>query len=121
MPSQQQESIAYKEFFPVALAASIWGYKWSRQHILFCSDNKAVVHILNSRTSKVPSIMRLMLSLLLSVARFNFSFSVQHIPGVLNEVTGALSRFNWQAFRRLTPTAGAATPSSFTFRLQPMH
>lgn len=98
-PLNSKESIAYKGFFPVALAARIWGYKWSRQYILFRSDNEAVVHILNSRTSKVPSITRLMRSLLLSAARFNFSFSAQHIPGVLNEVPDALSYFNWQAFR----------------------
>ena len=93
------ESIAYKEFFPIAIAAHTWGFKWSRKHILFHSDNEAVVHILNSRTSKIPSIMHLMRSLLISAECFHFSFSAQHLLGVHNEVADALSRFNWQMFK----------------------
>ena len=72
---QMNESIAYKKFFPIAIAAHVWGFKWSRKHILFRSDNEVVVHILNSRTSKIPSIMSLMRSLLMFAARFHCSFS----------------------------------------------
>ena len=53
-PLQAQQSIAYKELFPLVVAAHIWGDMWCRRHILFHSDNDAVVHILNSRTSKIP-------------------------------------------------------------------
>lgn len=52
-PLQAQQSIAYKELFPVVVAAHIWGDMWCRRHVLFHSDNDAVVHILNSRTSKI--------------------------------------------------------------------
>lgn len=44
---QQSQSIAYKELFPVVLAARDRGAQWPRQHILFRCDNEAVVHILN--------------------------------------------------------------------------
>ena len=37
-------SIAYKELFPVVLAALVWVPRWSRRRILFHVDNKAVVH-----------------------------------------------------------------------------
>jgi len=103
--TQTTQSIAYKELFPIILAAHIWGPRWERLHILFRSDNEAVVSILNHRTSKVPILMRLMRSLLLAAARFNFSFSSQHIPGVHNSIADALSRFNWQEFRRVAPSA----------------
>ena len=53
-PSQAQQSIAYKELFPVVAAAHICGDMWCRTHVLFHSDNDAVVHVLNSRTSKIP-------------------------------------------------------------------
>ena len=52
--SQASHSIPYKELFAVVLATQIWGPQWSRSHMVFRCDNKAVVHILNSRTSKVP-------------------------------------------------------------------
>lgn len=78
---------------------------WCRQHVLFRSDNEAVVHILISRTSKVPCIMHVLLDLLSAAARFNFTFTAQHIPGIHNNIADALSRFHWQEFRRLAPDA----------------
>ena len=104
-PSQELHSIAYKELFPIVLAAHVWGHLWVKKHILFRSDNDAVVHILNTRTSRVPCLMRLLRSLLFSAARHSFSFSSQHVPGVSNQLADALSRFNWQEFRRLAPDA----------------
>ena len=106
--TQVSQSIAYKELFPVVLAAHVWGQEWSKNHITFRSDNEAVVSVLNSRTSRVPEMMRLLRSLLLAAARFNFSFSSLHIPGVDNSIADALSRFRWQEFRRLAPAAHQA-------------
>lgn len=103
--AQASQSIAYKELFPVVVAARIWGPQWSRSHVLFRCDNEAVVHIVNSRTSKVPALMRLLRHLLASAARFNFSFAAHHVPGVSNRIADALSRFHWQEFRRLAPEA----------------
>ena len=104
-PSQADQSIAYKELFPVVVASHVWGSQWFRHHVLFRSDNKAVVHILRSRTSKVLCIMHLLRHLLSPAARFNFTFTSQHIPGIHNNIADALSRFHWQEFRRLAPLA----------------
>ena len=62
-------------------------------------------HILSSRTSKVPCLMRLLCSLLLAAARYSFTFSAQHVPGVTNQVADAVSSFSWQEFRQLVPHA----------------
>ena len=82
VPSQADQSIAYKELFPVVVASHIWGSQWSRRHVLFRSDNESVVHRLLARTLKVPCIMKLLCHLLSAAARFNFTFTSQHIPGV---------------------------------------
>ena len=103
--SMQQQSIAYKELFPVVIAAHVWGHMWCKRHVLFRSDNEAVVHILNTRTSKVPSLMQLLCSLLLSAARHSFSFSAQDLLSVNNQIAVALSRFRWQDFGQLVPDA----------------
>ena len=103
--SQASQSIAYKELFPVVVAARIWGPQWSRSHVLFRCDNEAVVHILNSRTSKVPSLVHLLRHLLASGARFNFSFALHHVPGVSNCIADALSCSHWQEFRQLASEA----------------
>ena len=102
--SQQEQSITYKELFPVVITARVWGHQWCRQHVLFRSDNDSVVHILLSRTSK-PSLMHLLCALLLAAAHHSFSFSAQHIQGVPNSIADTLSRFHWQDFHRLAPEA----------------
>ena len=102
---QQSQSIAYKELFPVAIAAFVKGPQWCKRHVLFRSDNDAVVHMLNYRTSKIPCLMRLLRHLLLSAARHSFSFSTQHVPGVNNQLADALSHFHWQDFHLLAPEA----------------
>ena len=49
--------------------------------------------------------MRLLRSLLLAAARYSFTFSAQHVPGVTNQVADALFRFRWQEFRQFVPHA----------------
>ena len=49
--------------------------------------------------------MRLLRLLLSAAARFNFTFTSQHIPGIHNNIADALSRFRWQDFRHLAPWA----------------
>ena len=98
MPSKREQSIAYKELFPVVVSAHVWGHLWCRRHVLFRSDNDSVVHILNARTCKVPCLMHLLRSLLLAAARHSFSFSAQPIPGVTNSIADALSRFIGRTF-----------------------
>ena len=74
------------------------------ENVLFRSDD-AVVHIVNSKTLKVPCLMRLLRSLLLAAAPHSFTFSAQHVPGITNQVTDPLSCFRWQEFRQLVPHA----------------
>ena len=84
--SQGEQSIAYKELLLVVIAAHVRGHQWCRRHVLFRSDNDSVVPNLNPRTSKVPCLMHLLLTLLLAAAHHSFSFSAQHIPGVNRRV-----------------------------------
>ena len=49
--------------------------------------------------------MRLLRSLLLAAARYSFTFSAQHVPGVTNQVADALFRFCLQEFRQFVPHA----------------
>ena len=102
---QVKQSIAYKELFPVVIAAHLWGSQWTRRHVLFRSDNAAVVAILCARSSKVPVLMHLLRELLLCAARFGFTFTSCHVPGLQNKIADALSRFHWQEFRQLAPEA----------------
>ena len=114
--SQVEFSIAYKELFPIVIAAHIWGNSWEGKLVCFRSDNEAVVSIVNTRTSRVPCIMKLVRSLLMCAARFGFSFNAQHIPGLQNQIADALSQFNWQEFRHRAPEANLS-PSPIPHQL----
>ena len=90
---QARQSIAYQELFPVVIAAHLWGSLWARKHVLFRSDNEAVVAIITTRTSKVPVLMHLLRDLLLSAARWGFTFTAAHVLGVENKIADDISGF----------------------------
>ena len=103
--AQMPLSIAYKELFPVALAASLWGHQWSAKRVEFCSDNTAVVEVLRSGTSRDSNMMVLLRHLSMLAARHSFAFTARHVAGSSNVVADALSRFDFQRFRQLVPQA----------------
>ena len=109
--AQQPLSIAYKELFPVVVAATLWGHRWATKRVEFRSDNMAVVSVLRSGTSKDPNMMVLLRYLSLVAARNSFAFTACYTPGRDNSTADALSRFDFQRFHHLAPHAAhMATP-----------
>jgi hypothetical protein len=53
------KDITYLEMIPIALSVYLWGILFLKKNILINSDNKAVVEILNSKTSKSVRVMSL--------------------------------------------------------------
>ena len=49
VPGSDQFQIFIKELFPIVLALEIWGKSFENKeiHVLFLSDNAAVVHMIN--------------------------------------------------------------------------
>ena len=87
-------SIAYKELFPIVLAASLWGHQWSakRQH-----DRGGG---LRPGTSRNSNLMVLLCHLSLLAAQHSFAFTARHVPGKSNAID-AISRFEFQQFCQL--------------------
>ena len=103
--SQQPLSIAYKELFPIVVAAYLWGPGWASRQVEFLCDNESVVAVLSSGTSRDPDFMVLLRYLALLAVRHSFSFTATSIRGKANPVADALSRFQFQRFRHLAPQA----------------
>ena len=97
-PENQDLHITYKELLPIVIAAAIWGEQWKNKSLSCRCDNEAVVHIINSGTSKDPSVMGLMRCLHFIVARFNILMSASHVAGSKNSIADALSRNNLPLF-----------------------
>ena len=75
-------------------------------HTLLC-DNKAVVSIINTKTSKIPRIMDLLRPITLFTLQHtgNFTLTAVHVPGLQNGIADSLSRFQMERFRELAPEA----------------
>ena len=97
--------ITFLELFPVVIAVNIWGDLLRNKNILFHIDNKAVVCIINKKSSTSQKVMILVRKLVLACLKFNFYLKAEHIPGSQNCIADALSRFKFQKFMDLCPTA----------------
>ena len=105
LPTQISASTKFKELFPIVVAAYLWGPLWASKRVNFLSDNRSVVDILRSGTSRASTIMSLVRYLSLLAARHSFSFTASPVRGKSNPIADSLSRFQFQHFPRLAPHA----------------
>ncbi len=105
------KDITLLELFPIVVATVVFGKHMTNKKIRFHCDNKAVVKILNTMSSKSVRVLALLRVLTMQGIFHNCVFKADHIPGSKNNVADALSRFQQERFRRLAPLADtAATP-----------
>ena len=65
----------------------------------------ALVAIMDKRTSKSKSVMRLLRPLVMCTLRNHMQFKAVHIEGSINMIAYALSRFQISQFREVAPNA----------------
>ena len=104
-PAWAGVDIVVKELVPVVVAAALWGRGWQHLHICFHSDNSAVVDILRKQSARDPQAHHLLRCFYFYSAFFQFEYSVEHVPGVLNTAADAISRNNLHLFSSLLPQA----------------
>ena len=85
------------------LAAVLWGPHWVGRHILFHTDNLAVVQVARNLNAADLLLCNLLRCLYFYSAHYHFTFSAVHIPGVKNVAADALSRNNLPLFHSLFP------------------
>jgi hypothetical protein len=105
LPTEEKLSIAFLELYPILVSAMLWGSEWRGKRIRFRSDNMTTVQIIQKGRSKAKNIMILMRKLTLLSMQYSFVVYSQHVPGVRNEISDALSRFQDGRFRSLAPQA----------------
>ncbi|XP_076158650.1 uncharacterized protein LOC143141830 [Alosa pseudoharengus] len=98
-------SCALHEIYPVVVASVLWGSDWSRKRITLFCNNAAVVGMINKGRSSSSIIMSLLRRLTWQSVLHNFIISAEHIPGHCNVLADALSRFRFQEFKQLCPSA----------------
>ena len=85
--------ISLLELYPIFLAFQLYGYEFKNRCICIHSDNIAVVHILNSFTSKDPLMMIMVRKLVLFCMLNNVYLKAHHISGINNTLADSISRF----------------------------
>ena len=64
----------------------------SNHHVIFHSDNSAVVTAVNKQTSRNSEMMVLVRQFVLNCLFFNLKFSALHIRGIYNSLSDDISR-----------------------------
>ena len=85
--------ISILEFYPIYVLIYMFGAKIAGSKVIFHCDNEAVVVIINKQTSKDKIIMSMVRPLVLTLLQHNISLTAQHIPGVDNILSDAISRY----------------------------
>ena len=98
-------SINWRELFAVVVAAATFGSQWSGKQIMFHCDNMCVVDVMKSGTCRSASIMDLMRKLFYICARHDFQLSMCYVNTKANDLADALSRLQFERFRKLDPQA----------------
>lgn len=99
------KDITVLELFPIYIALYMWGFDLRNKKINFRSDNMSVCHIINKMTSKSELVMTILRKLTLKCLECNIVVRAEHIRGINNSITDALSRFQMTRFRKLAPRA----------------
>ena len=119
-PSWKLLDITLLELYPIVAAVHVWGQHLTNRRVIFHTDNQSLMHILNSSTSKDKKIMTLIRHLTQHCMKHNILFKSVHIPGIDNDIADSLSRFKFQEFRRLAPSA-KHHPTPIPLSILPTH
>ena len=103
-------NIAVKELYPIVVALEMWSVFIPNTRMLVFCDNEAVCYIVNNQTSKDRQLMSLVRRLTIALMRSNVLLRAKHVPGKLNVLADALSRF--QDTRELRDQHGLALKAS---------
>lgn len=116
--SWKYRNIAILEFYPIVLSLDLWGHAMANKHILFFTDNIALVHVINKQSCKDKDLMFFVRKLVLICLQHNIVFKAKHIEGTKNTLADALSRLQVQAFKQMAPNMDRY-PTTIPLCLQP--
>ena len=114
-----QPSIAYLELYGIAIAVLKWIKHFKNRRVYLFTDNKTARDIINSNSSKCKNCMVLMRLIILESLVWNVRVYAKYVKSKDNELTDALSRMDFQRFRRVGPHMNIK-PDKIPDKLWPM-
>lgn len=116
----REKDITTLELYPIYLMMALFGRLIKNSNIIFYCDNMAIVHIINSQSTKHPFMMSIVRSLVLILVEHNINLTCRHIPGKINHICDRLSRFQ-DAVPLLKEQSMSLTPTEIPTYLLPQH
>ena len=83
--------INYKETFSILLVAFRWAPYWIGHRVCIKSDSQVAAAIINKGSTSCTIIMDLVQTLFWLKEYYDFSLSVEHIPGISNSLADSIS------------------------------
>ena len=111
--------ISVLEMYPIALALLLFSEVLKGKSIIIHTDNEALVHVFNNKSSKDSHILSMLHRIILVGLQYNIRIRAVHIPGYLNTHADALSRLEVSKFKTTAPWADPQ-PTSIPQHLSPL-
>ena len=115
-----QPSIEYLELFAVTVAVLNWLKLFKNKKIILFCDNQAVVHMINSNTSSCKNCMCLIRMIVLEGLVQNTRVYANFVGTKINKKADALSRLDFNRFRKCGGDLMNDLPSKIPSQLWPM-
>lgn len=92
--------LTFLKVFPILVAMVLCADKFRDKTVHFWCDthNQVVVQVINPQSSHPKGVMRLVRRTVLHCLTHSVMFTAKYVPGVTNEVAGALSHFQIHRF-----------------------
>ncbi len=84
--------ITFLELYPIVVGAHMFAKKLANKHVVFHTDNFAVMNLINKGSSPHQKFMPLLRHLALLSLSYNFRFTSKFVPGKLNTAPDVISR-----------------------------
>ena len=109
-----------RELYPIVALKGMFDNLYQNQSLIFHCDNQAIVAVVNKRSAKNPTIMKLLNPLILNLVLNNIKFKAVYITSKDNVSADAISWFqkdaqllkNYQLWDEGLANAGAPPPSA---------
>ena len=96
-------SIDFLELYAVVVAVFAWTHILANKHVTVFSDNTPTVAVINDKLASSPNLMHLVRFLVLHCMLNNITVVAKYLPGKSNQISDALSQFQFKKFHGLPP------------------
>jgi len=108
-------SICWRELYMVVKAVKTWAKELENKRIILNVDNMAACHCINKGCSKNADLMELIRALYFILVQHNIECRAFYLPSEANVCADAISRYNFETFRKARPSAGDVMYSPIDF------